>query len=52
MSYCGNEKGNYILELPKNQILFTDGIDYEKVEIPYMEDYDTKKDNKIIVEFD
>ena len=51
MGYCGNERGNYVLDLPKNQILFTDGIDYEKVEIPYMQDYDSKKDNKTIVEF-
>ncbi len=48
--YKGVERGTSILNLEKNEIIYFNGR-YKKYEIPYLEDYDTKKDNvEIIVE--
>lgn len=46
--YKGNELGSSVLALDKNEALMYDGTHYEKVEIPYMREYDTKKSNKDI----
>lgn len=50
LSYEGYEKGSKILNLGKNEILLHDDS-YQKYSIPYLKEYDTKKDNvPILVE--
>jgi hypothetical protein len=43
-----NIKGSSVLNLEKNQTLLYDGKTYKVLDIPYLEKYDTKKDNKEI----
>lgn len=47
--YKGNELGSSVLALDKDEALVYDGTHYEKIHIPYMEQYDTKKGNKPIL---
>ena len=44
-----NIKGSSVLNLPKNFALVYDGNNYRLFKIPYMEKYDTKKDNQSIL---
>ena len=49
VSYMGSELGSSILNLPKNQLLVFNGENYSKLNIPYLEEYDSKKSNKLIL---
>ena len=44
-NYCGMEKGSTVLMLEKDEVVFYDGKNYRKHPIPYMEKYDSKKNN-------
>lgn len=48
MAYKGEELGASMLNLDVNEALIYDGS-YNKITIPYMTKYDTKKDNKPII---
>lgn len=48
-SYCGVEKGNSVLNLPIDEVLIYDSVHYVKQKIPYLEKYDTKKDNQLLL---
>lgn len=48
LSYKGNELGSTKLNLDKGEVIFFNG-NYEKVNIPYLPQYDSKKDNKPIL---
>ena len=50
-SYAGKEKGSYVLSIPIDEALVWDGKEYFKIDVPYWEKYDVKKNNKPIVEF-
>jgi len=49
MAYKGDERGTTILNLAIDEALIFDGVHYSKIDVPYMKDYDTKKDNVSIV---
>ena len=49
MGYKGKEKGSSILALDKDEALIYDGEHYNKVNIPYLSDFDTKKHNEQII---
>lgn len=49
MRFSGSIRGNSVLNLDKNEALIYTGKRYIKIEIPYLEDFDTKKDNIEIV---
>lgn len=49
LEYKGYELGSKVLNLTKGEALFFDGKHYEKINVPYMEKYDSKADNKPIV---
>ncbi len=48
LQYRGSELGSTILNIKVDEALLFDG-NYTKIKIPYMEKYDTKKDNTKIV---
>ncbi len=48
LQYRGAELGATMLNMGINEALLYDGT-YTKIEVPYLEKYDTKKDNKKIV---
>lgn len=44
LNYCGSEKGSHVLNMSKGEVLiYTER--YDKVDIPYLEEYDTKLGN-------
>lgn len=45
LNYNGNERGSSILDLNKSGCLIYNGNHYQKYEIPYIEDKDSKKNN-------
>ena len=45
LRYKGVERGNSILNLGLGEALIFDGLDYHKIDIPYMKAYDTKAKN-------
>jgi hypothetical protein len=50
LNYQGYEKGTRILNLGKSEAIIYDGLHYHKTEIPYLEEFDTKKGNIQIVQ--
>lgn len=48
LNYNGPEKGSAILNLEKNEVIVFDKR-YDKYQIPYLEEYDSKKDNPDIL---
>ena len=48
-NYKGNERGAEMLNLKINEALFFDGNHYEVFNVPYLEQYDSKRDNKTIL---
>jgi len=48
LNYSGNELGSSILNLKENQAIIYEKH-YEKMEVPYMKDYDTKRENRSII---
>ncbi|MAG77183.1 MAG: hypothetical protein CL811_10545 [Colwelliaceae bacterium] len=49
LSYKGNERGQSILNLGIDEALVFDGLHYHRMDVPYMEKYDTKKKNCAIL---
>jgi hypothetical protein len=49
MSFNGSERGSEILDLPVYGAIYYNGQHYEKFGIPYLKEYDTKKDNQNIL---
>lgn len=49
MSYKGKERGSAVLNIPLNQALVYDGKHYSLWDVPYLPQYDTKKDNQPIL---
>ena len=49
LKYRGVERGTSILNLEPNRAVVYDGHHYYKLEIPYLEQYDTKRNNVKIV---
>lgn len=49
LNYKGREKGTSVLNLEPNQVIIFDGKHYYKIIIPYLEEFDTKKDNPDII---
>jgi len=45
LNYKGLEGGSTILNLAKDEVLLYDGVSYKKYNVPYLPEYDTKKDN-------
>lgn len=45
MNYKGNERGNTMLNLKIDEAITFDGEHYEKIFVPYMKKYDSKKNN-------
>lgn len=45
LNYNGYEKASKILVLEKNEAIIYDEKHYKKLKIPYLEEFDTKKDN-------
>ena len=43
--YQGNQKGSEVLNLAINEVIIYDGCHYTKIEVPYYQKYDTKKEN-------
>jgi hypothetical protein len=50
MSYKGNEMGSEVLNLPINKALVYDGTHYSTFEVKYLPEFDTKADNKQILQ--
>jgi hypothetical protein len=50
LGYKGQELGSSILNLEKGETLFFDGLHYEKLNIPYYKQYDTKRNNPQIIQ--
>ena len=48
--YKGVELGTSVLNIQKNEVLYFNGKHYEKTEVPYLKQYDNKKDNIQIVQ--
>ncbi len=49
MDYKGMEAGSKVLNLEINEALIYDGEHYYKLDIPYLKQFDTKKENKPIL---
>jgi len=49
LEYKGDERGTNILNLKKDEAIMFDGQHYSKIGVPYLSDFDTKKDNLKIV---
>ena len=49
-AYRGNERGAEVLNMPIDQVLFYDGKHYSKMHVPYRKQYDTKAENKDILQ--
>ncbi len=45
LNYMGSELGSSILNLPKNELLVFNGETYYKINIPYLEEFDSKSKN-------
>jgi len=45
INYKGNERGAEVLNLEQNEAIVFDGLHYNKINIPYYKEYDTKKEN-------
>lgn len=50
ISYQGAEKGSAILNIEINKCLIFNGLCWNNIDIPYMKEYDTKRDNKPLLE--
>lgn len=50
-NYRGIEAGSSILNIRKEEAIFFDGLHYEKINVPYMKKYDSKKENKNIIRY-
>ncbi len=48
MSYKGNERGSAVLNLRVNEVILFDGKHYSKIDVPYYQKYDSKKENVAI----
>jgi len=48
-NYKGVELGSNILTIRKNQALYFDGKHYDMIDVPYLKDFDSKKENIEIV---
>lgn len=44
LNYCGNERGSHVLNMAKGEVLVYTNR-YDKIEVPYLEEYDTKLNN-------
>lgn len=51
IDYKGPESGSSVLNIDKDKAILWDGKDYHKLDIPYYEEFDTKKDNKSLIFF-
>lgn len=49
LSYKGTELGSSVLNLGKGESIIYDGLHYEKIKIPYLPEFDSKKNNKEIL---
>lgn len=49
LDYKGIELGSSVLELPPSKFVVYDGKHYNKMNVPYLEEFDTKKDNTDIL---
>ena len=49
LNYKGVERGSSLLNLDKDEAIIFDGEHYNKINIPYLEEYDSKKNNPQIV---
>lgn len=49
LNYRGDELGSSVLNLPKNKCLYYNGLRYNKLDIPYLPEFDTKKKNVDII---
>ena len=49
LNYKGIERGSNLLDLNKDEAVIFDGEHYKKINIPYLEQYDSKKNNEEIV---
>ncbi|KKM75633.1 hypothetical protein LCGC14_1388230 [marine sediment metagenome] len=49
MAYKGNERGQSILNLGLGKAIIFDGLHYNKVNVPYLSQYDSKKGNCAIL---
>lgn len=49
LNYKGAEAGSSVLNLSVNEALVYDGLHYTKINVPYLEVYDTKKDNENVL---
>lgn len=47
--FCGEEKGTTILNVPINKMLIYDGKSFYRKDVPYYEQYDSKKNNEPII---
>ena len=43
------ERGSYLLNLQDNEALIFDGQHYKKINVPYLEAFDSKKSNEAII---
>jgi hypothetical protein len=50
LSYQGWESGSTLLNIEINKCLIYNGSGWNKIDVPYMSDYDTKKGNKPLLE--
>jgi len=48
-NYKGIELGTSLLSIEKGEVLLFDGLHYNKLEVPYLKEFDSKKDNVEIV---
>jgi len=49
MNYKGNQRGSEMLNLSVGEAVLFDGKHYSLMDIPYMKQYDSKKENKEII---
>ncbi len=49
LNYNGKEKGSAVLNIGKDEAILFSGKSYKKFKIPYLKEYDSKKDNKSIL---
>ena len=49
LSYKGDELGSSVLNLDKSEALIFNQLHYEKINVPYLTEFDTKKNNPKIL---
>lgn len=49
LNYRGSEMGSSILNINIDEVLIWNGEHYNKIKIPYLKEFDTKKDNELIL---